>query len=156
LADIKRSLPREIVSELIQDERLVYLTVESCKKDVVRYLDTHLNIGADKDFIRTTFLEASHQEIDNYDFFRITPNALEGGRYVFCNVTRPTCPSESCPVGAQLVGPVRMKMKTAKRIGIAELGRPWATHPELLISAGLRRLFEEGGMNGLCDYEPCP
>lgn len=155
LRQLLPQLPPEIARELVEDERLVYINIESHKTDVIRYFDTHFNIGVNEDLLKKTFLEVDKEEIDNFDFFIIDPNALEGGRYIFCTESRPTCQSESCPVGAELIGPVRLKLKKAKKIGIASVGRLWAVRPELLISVGLKRIFEEEGITGLCDYEQC-
>lgn len=155
IRDLRNQLPPEILAELVQDERLIYITVESHKTDVIRYIDSHFNIGPDGDLMKTTSLEIGQDEIDQFDYFFIGPKSLEGGRFVFCTETKPTCSSEACPFGAELISPIRIKPDKAKKIDMALVHRLWVVRPELLISAGVRRLFEAEKITGLSDYEQC-
>jgi hypothetical protein len=155
IRDLRNQLPPEILAELVQDERLVYITVESHKTDVIRYIDSHFNIGPGGDLMKTTSLEIDQDEIDQFDYFFIGPKSLEGGRFVFCTETQPTCTSEACPYGAELIGPIRIKPDKARKIDMALVHRLWVVNEELLVSTWVKKLFETEGITGLSDYEQC-
>jgi hypothetical protein len=152
--EIEKQLPDSIVRELLHGPYLVYLIVESHKTDVVQYLDQKFRIGQTKDFRKRIALEVDKSEIPNFSHFFIDPRALEWGREVFCNIIRPTCESEACRFGVQMLRPVRIPIKKAKNLGIAAIGRPWDDCVELILSPYVKNLFESEGITGL-DYEPC-
>jgi hypothetical protein len=155
IQDLRDQLPPGIVAELVQDERLVYMAVESHKTDVIRYIDSHFNIGPDGDLMKMTSLEITQDEIDQFDYFFIGPKSLEGGRFVFCTETKPNCANLACPFGAELVSPIRIKPDKARKIDIALVHRLWVIREELLVSTWVKDLFETEGITGLSDYEQC-
>ena len=157
---IRKQLPEYIKNELIRHPDNpyypdgLYVEVETYKTDVIAYLDKLFYINDSYDFLKRIDLEVDKSEMPNFTHFEIFPNPLEWGREVFSNIVRPTCDTESCPVGARMLSPVRISPKKAKRIDIAEIGRPWGHERELMVAPWVRKIFESEGITGL-EYEPC-
>ena len=151
-----RQIPKDIKKEFIQDPHLneTSVWVETKKTKVIRYLDKIFCIDQTREVNKHIHLEVDKAEISNYLYFDIVPTLLEWDRQVFCDIKRPTCQTDSCPVGSEIVSPVRITQKKSKRIGIAEIGRPWDNQRELIISAELKEIFDSEGITGL-EYEPC-
>lgn len=145
-----RKIPSEIIDQLIQDPRVKgSMYVEYDKKEVVNYLDHLFGIETLRGY-KHHHLEINRTEIPKYSHYNILPYQLEWDRKVFGEIVRPTCfCSDACPVGSRLLSPVRIKPKLIRNIGIAEIGRPWGTVRELVISALLKEIFDAEGITGL-------
>jgi len=154
-SDMEKRLPAHMRKELVQDARLVSaICVETSKTDVVEYLDKAFQIGKSLDYVKETHLEIDESEIPDFAYFRVDPRGLELGRDVFAELQRPTCKTEVCPHGAQMLSPVKISVKKSHRVGIAIVGRLWQRTIELVISPSVKRLFDSEGITGL-EYEPC-
>lgn len=155
LAEIMHELPAWVISELIQRPRQTYVEVEMHKTHVVDYLDNVFQIGKTYRFRKNEYLEVDQSEIQHFSQFRIVLRAIEWDREVYGNIVRPNCPNDGCSVGSMLLPPIRIPAKTAKKIGIARIHRPWeAGQPSVLVVASwVKKTFEEEGIIGL-DYEP--
>lgn len=160
-----KELPRSIQKEFIQDPRLLIREslepgaqlinlpyIESHKKDVLGYLDRVFQIGLTDACKKTLWVEINGKEIDRFTHFKIFPKALEMDRVVFGEEVHPLCYNECCYFGSILLQPVRIKVRTAKKLGIGIIGRAWGKVVELVISAELKRLFQDADVSGL-EYE---
>jgi len=152
--EIIEMLPGKIKKELVKDSRQIYVTVETSKKDVVKYLDIFFNIKEREVFKKNILLEVDKSEIDNFSHFSIMPGTLEMGRDIMGDIIRPACSKDACPVGARLLSPLRITTKKAKKVGFYKLYRPWGQPCELIIASQVKTLFESEGIKGL-SYEPC-
>jgi len=152
----RKKLPDRIKDEFIKDTRLNDGDpwVEAGKTEVIKHLDNIFNIGKTKDVYKHVHIEIDKSEIPNFTHFEILPRPLEWDREIFCNIIRPTCGQDSCPMGAKIVFPIRISAKKSKKIGIAEIGRPWGNQRELIISPMLKRIFDSEGITGL-EYKRC-
>lgn len=149
-----KELPEDIKIEFIKDRRLTDDPwVEAGKEEVIEYLDRVFSIGKSLDCRKDYDIEIDEEEIEGFTHFRIHPKDLEVDRSFFVDVGRPCCAIDGCFVGSRLLSLVKMKVKKAKSIGIAQLGRQWGKPVELVISAKLREIFDREGVTGLT-YEP--
>lgn len=154
IEEIKKELPDYIIDQLIQYPRSIYVSVEAYKNEIVEYLDKYFNIGTSHDFIKKVNLEIDKSEIYKFDYYNIIPRPLEMGREIFGNIVRPTCLTDTCPVGSRLLSPVRITTNKCKTVGFAEIHRPWGQPVELVITSRVKELFDSNGVTGL-EYEPC-
>jgi len=154
LDEIKRQLPDWVNEQLMDYPRCIYVTVETHKKDVIEYLDKFFKIGKSYDCVKRYFLEIDKSEIPNFEYFHIIPDVLILGKHIFGNIIRPTCSQEACSFGSKLLSPLRITSKKAKRVGIAQLHRPWGQTYEFIISSQLKNIFDSEGITGL-EYEQC-
>jgi hypothetical protein len=151
---IKASLPEDVKAEFIRDKRLNDDPwLEAHKDTVIAYLDRVFHIGESLDFEKRYHLEIDRKEIGHFSHFRIGPKDVEVERDFFVDVSRPLCSVDGCFAASEILGPVKIKVKRARNIGIAQLGRAWGKPVELLISAELKGIFESQGVTGL-SYEP--
>ena len=154
ISDIVIGLPEWVQKQLSYDPREAYVTVDTVKKDVVEYLDRAFRVSHSNAFKKMVKLEIDRAEIDSYDYFIIMPKVYQLGKGIFGSVKRPTCDSESCPVGASLVLPLRITPTLCRRIGIGFLHHLWPQYWEFLLSSKVKHIFESEGITGL-EYAPC-
>ncbi len=156
LSEIMCELPEWIKSELIQDSRSCYISVEAHKLKVVDYLDSKFEIGKKYRFRKHYSIEVDKSEIHNYSQYHITVRALEWGRDIHGSIMRPTCTNDSCSEGSKLIHPVRVPAKKVKNVGFVRIHRPWegGQSPVFLVAAWIKKLFDSEGIAGL-DYETC-
>jgi len=154
LNDIVKGLAECVKKELSNDPREVYVTVDTNKADVVEYLDREFDVSRHEAFKKVVHLEINKKEIDSYDYFRIMPKAYELGKGIYGAVKRPTCNTESCPIGASLILPLRITPAICRRIGIGCLFHRWPQPWELLLSTRVKQIFESEGISGL-EYVEC-
>lgn len=154
--DVIRGLPDWVRAELIRYPRQLYVTVETHKTEVVEYLDRLFEIGESYRFRKNVRLEIDQSEIQHFSQFHVSMRALECRRDYHASVVRPTCMSDGCCEGSRLVLPLRIPAKKVKKIGIAQVHRPWGGGKPtvFVVAAWLRRLFEDEGIRGL-EYKPC-
>lgn len=152
---VMKNLPDCIRKELLQDERLlVYPSVEAHKKEIIQYFDRVFGIGKTRDIRKEHNLEIDKREIGRFTHFEIGPKTLEIDREFFVDLQKPTCESFYCYTGMKLLSAVRMNLRKAKSIGIAELGfGAFGKRVYLAISAELKDIFDAEGITGL-EYEP--
>ena len=150
--EIKKTLPAKVVDELIPSK--IYVTIEANNKEAISFLDEFFEIGKARRFVKRKSLEVDKKEIDNYDYFLISPRGVELGRAISAEIIRPTCDYEPCPVGSQIKLPVRITRNRANKLGIATIGRAWGHTNEFLMSAKLKGLFDANSISGL-EYTRC-
>ena len=161
---IKQRLPPEIKVRLFKKatytSAYVYgggysICVETADKEVQARLDDLLQIKEGQYFIKTRYVEVSRRLLDQYPFYYISPHCYEQERRIFFELKRPTCRSwEMCPAGYARTSPVRIHPKVVPSLGIGRIGAAWELDVNLLLSADVKRLFEDFGITGLV-YEPC-
>ena len=144
-------LPEHIRRELIPTGPSE-LWVDATKSDVVAYLDSKLDIERSEMFYKCAHLDIDESEIGKYSHFYLATKSLEIDRVVYADVTRPTCPGERCSYGSRMLSPVRIRVRSARNLGIADIGRQWGRPVELVVSGETKRLFEIHEISGL-EYE---
>lgn len=163
---IRDSLPQWIKERLVQRQTqmatFVYginddcIYVESADKEVQQALDELLHIHTRRDYSKRWYAEIPKAELDRFPFHYLSPRPYEQERQVFFEFSRPTCKTwEPCPWGYERTSPVRLHPKVLSSLGIGSIGAAWnAEADSLLLSADVKRLFDENGITGLA-YEPC-
>lgn len=155
LADIIKMLPEKIVGELRNSGREIYVTVDANKFETVAFLDDYFSISQSDQFYKRTDLEIDKKDIDDFDYFLISPQVLQLGCGINADITRPSCDFEPCPIGSHIIKPVTVTQAKCRTLGIAGIGRAWGGFvSEMLVSAMTKKLFDENGITGLT-YEPC-
>lgn len=157
ILDIKQQLPDYMIKEFIHPPKLkshLCIHIETKKKEIINYFEENLK-GKKVDYIKTRYIEATTDEIDNYDYYYIDLNNLEWGKHVDYEFTRPTCKTfEACPWGSNITSPTRIKSKYTRNLDLGKIIDIWHQGQRFVISQKLKSIFESEGVTGL-KYEPC-
>ena len=157
VANIRHDLPESIAKELIRPplvKNYISLCIDTTKSDVREYVERLLK-KKNIDFVRVRYLEATKDEIENYDYYYADFTNLEWGKHIEYEFTEPTCKTfEPCPWGSKIASPVKIKPKYTRNLDIGKVIDIWHMGQRFVISEKLKRIFELEGVTGL-KYEPC-
>ena len=153
-ADIRQELPREIEEQLIHRTGFEHrLCVETCKKEVIAYLDKRTQVRKNC-FKRCLTVEVEVAEIDQYQFYAICLRSLDWGKQIQYDVTRPKCTHETCPVGSIRTSPVTIDSPSNASPKLARISGIWDMGVSFVVSESLKNIFDSDGISGLV-YEQC-
>lgn len=156
ITEAKRNLPETIVHEL-SDPPLVKnpisLYVETKKSTTINFIEALLK-KKKIEYDRVRYIEATKDDIDNYDYFFVDFRNLEWGKHIHYETSRPTCKLEHCPWGARITSPFIIESKYTSNLDIGKVIDLWSQRMCFVISQRLKDIFESFGITGL-KYETC-
>ncbi|MDY0165552.1 MAG: hypothetical protein RBS80_03365 [Thermoguttaceae bacterium] len=153
---IRRGLPSHIRDRLARSRLEECICIDSRDHDAERFLDDLLKIDTRRDYLKWRYVEVSKRQLDRFPFYNICPRCYEAEHRVFFDFKRPTCNhwGTCCPSGYERISPVRIVPNVISSLGIGRIGDAWHVEVDLLVSADVKRLFDDNSVTGLT-YEPC-
>jgi len=150
LDEIKRQLSKSVLNELLHAPHTV--CIESNKSDAIKYLDEFL--VKKRGFGRDHCIEVIENEISNYNYYFVDLESFSWGMQVFYDIQKPTCSHETCPWGFKITSPIEISDKIVGTFDIARAFSIWDLTIKFIVSARIKRLFDEKEVTGL-KYSTC-